>query len=311
MQSVQSSIILSASSLAAFAKCPVKFRLQYREGIRPAQDATALRMGTRYDDLFTVYDRELAQHGPDCGGTAEEYALNGVVHHLNERYATVPASIDPADWETERNTILALFSGYQRHWGDDPVLIDQVQYEFRTELAEGLVVQGKIDALGRWQGRQVIIERKTTSSSLDDSDYWGRLRNDVQVSMYALFMAEQGYNLPTLYDVTRKPTIRRGKKESPDEFFQRLVDDIGKRPEHYYARREIARTQRDLDGFRLQLERMATAVAAYDEKGCWWPNFAACKDPYPCPFASICHGPGAEQVIESGVVPLGFKIKGE
>jgi len=286
------SLVLRASSLKAFAKCPVKFRLQYREGLVPLEDTTSLRMGTGLHAMFEAH----AANGTDAA-----------IDHCNQAYAKIPLTADATEWETERNTLLGLFLGYQKHWENDPVVVSEAERHFELEVGEGLVVQGTIDALGTWQGREVVIERKTTSSSMDDSDYWGRLRNDVQISMYVFYLAQHGVRIPTLYDVIRKPTIKRKKFETPDEYLNRLIEDIAERPDYYYARREIARTDDDLEKFQVQLFKMANAIDAYDRGGFWWPNFAACRDPYPCPYASICHGAGPESACDGVSVPNGFK----
>lgn len=286
-------VTISASSLAAFAQCPMKFCLTYREGIRPAVDATPLRVGTNLHHLFE-----------DVSTEADLVAI------LNRKYAEAPAWSNPADWETERNTLMALFLGYRNYWTkpEDAVEVTEREREFKMLLPNRVVIQGKIDGIGVWKGQKVVIERKTTSSDLTDSFYWSRLKKDLQVSMYTMVLAAEGERVPTLYDVIRKPTIRRGKSETPDAFLTRLAADIVERPTHYYARREIVRTDQDMQQFHMQLTAMAEAIRAYDERGCYWPNWSACKDPYPCPYISLCHTPGAlDNVRASAIVPIGFK----
>lgn len=315
----------------------------------------------------------------------ERTPLDAVVAHLNETYQNIPQTVDPTDWAVEREMLLALFVGYLEVWKNEPVEITETEFHFKHKLdnsswekladhsigggpgsqwvgnytPNAVEIEGTIDALGIYKGQRVVVERKTTSSNLDDYEYWAKLAVNDQVSMYALWHREtQGAQLPTLYDVVRKPTIgpapltqaetaafvetgeycgqvfdvarpmapagviayqvngvgaeiTEGKRgfsirETPAMFGARLLNDCLTRPEHYYQRRVIPRLDKDLVRFKERIVKIAKAVNAYDKGNLWWENWRACKNPFPCPYISICHNEGSGVYLESGTTPNGF-----
>ena len=379
---------LSASAISAFKACPQRFRLAYREGLRPAQDTEAQRMGTNWHALHEVYQNERSE-ALEMGNSpekAEDRAMEAAVDHLNERYAQVPATVTPTEWALEREKLLVSFMGYLWYWQDDPIEV------LHSELAFDLPVHhpktglplptsqairvGKIDHVALWQGMIGNVERKSTTRSIDaGSDYWDKAKKDTQVSMYALGfrdMAAAGL-LPdavtshadydpgrvgnTLYDVWHKPTIKpakltqkdtaafiesgeyrgaeftvkvegedppvvtvdgeeveveQGKKgfairESVSMYGARLLDDIYERPEFYYARREIARTDKDLEHFRKEVYNIYQAQRTFANTGHWYENEQQCRATFPCAYIPICYGPGADAVCDGETTPDSFK----
>lgn len=208
---------ISASSMAAYKKCPVSFKLGYREGLRRDEDTESQRMGTNWHAIHEIYhaeiahartvDAEIRADHPDKivkGDPAESGHANGisaVINHLNDRYAKMPVSFDPIAWDLERQILLTSFIGYLWYWQNDPVevLASEVPFELPViEPRTGMPLPitevrrvGKIDHVVRWQGMVGTIERKSTSRSIDaDSDYWQNASKDTQVSMYAAAFRE-------------------------------------------------------------------------------------------------------------------------
>ena len=301
-------------SIMDFKACPQRYRLRYVEGLQKIDDTDSLRMGTNWHALHEVYANALhewdgeIESGPS--GERENCAFGTVVTHLNERYKQKPDSKTSDEWGVERETLLNSFLGYQWRWQDDPVAIQATEKEFEFHLkgVRKARFAGRIDALASWQGKDVILERKSTSRSLDaDSDYWRGLDKDIQLSMYSLAPEAEGRTV--LYDVWRKPTIRQKQKETPDEYGQRLLADIQERPTYYFARREIARTSTDLARFIGELGAIHKAVQLYRKHGCWFCNEKRCRDPYPCEYIPVCYGKGADAAVLE--TPQGFKRLGE
>lgn len=383
---------LRASAIAAFKACPTRFRLACREGLVPAEDTDATRMGTTWHELHEVYAKALndcAQDLPSHEGSEEEAkdaALNAVVQLLNTRYANPPLSKTPHDWAVERQILLTSFIGYLWYWQNDPVevLASEVPFELpltspRTGLplpTDEVVRAGTIDQIVRWQGAVCVLERKSTSRVITpDSDYWDKAKKDTQVSMYALTLRdmrnwnsmqflvgdqEQRYG-NTLYDVWHKPTIRPapltqketaeflygptpctycgqefrvhlseidgmkaiqvggeyvevepGKKgfaikETVEMFGARLLQDIQQRPDHYYARREIVRTDAELRQFERQLYSVYQSMKACDKYDAWIENEQQCRATFKCPYIPICYGDGADSVCDGETTPDRFK----
>ncbi len=133
-------------------------------------------------------------------------------------------------------TIAALLAGYYDYYGEvekEGKLNPEVQFgPTRLEGTE-FVLEGKIDGLGSLSdNRSALIEGKTTGDSLaPDSDYWMRLRFNMQVMNYATEARNLGWDLSViLYDVVRKPSIRPKRIDDLDSQGRKIVlDQSGKR----------------------------------------------------------------------------------
>jgi hypothetical protein len=96
-------------------------------------------------------------------------------------------------------------------------------------------------------------------------------------------------------------------KETIEMFGARLLADIYERPDHYFARREIARTDEELRAFRKELFAIYRSQRMMTEVGTWFSNEAQCKATFTCPFYAVCYGPGADSVCDGKTTPPGFK----
>lgn len=227
---------LSASSIASYKACPTRYRLTYREGLRPARDADVLRIGTNWHALHEVYASatHLFEAGLEAIGVdVEEVRMAAVVAHLNTVYTDVPAWKDAHEWALERQILLTSFIGYRWYWQNDPVEFLASEVPFNLPLHEprtGMPLSlksvqrvGKIDHVIRYQGGVCALERKSTSKSvLPDSDFWQKWQKDTQISMYSLAFEDlkNAKLLPdsvpadaprygnTLIDIWHKPTIK-------------------------------------------------------------------------------------------------------
>jgi hypothetical protein len=108
-------------------------------------------------------------------------------------------------------------------------------------------------------------------------------------------------------------TMEPGKKagtyairETPGMYGARLMQNIYERPEFYYARREIARTQAEIDKFQHELWSIYQTQRLMDDKGLWFSNESACRASFACQYIPICFNAGADSAC-SGNIPAGFK----
>ena len=176
------------SSLGSFRRCARLYRLRYDLQLSLAGDE----------------EREVLAVG-QCWHRAHEAARAAVdpepaAHEVIAR--TAPSML----WIVKLQRLYAAHQWYWRNY-DAGSKLETVAVEQRFKVAlGGREFEGQIDELVRTpDGRRGIIERKTTSDSLEpDSEYWKKLRLDVQVGLYGLAAARPDF---ILYDVVRKPTI--------------------------------------------------------------------------------------------------------
>jgi hypothetical protein len=79
------------------------------------------------------------------------------------------------------------------------------------------------------------------------------------------------------------------RKETPDEFFERLRADIASRPTFYYAREEIPRLSADLEDCREELWQQQQDIREAQKSGRWYRNSAQCSAMGRCQYLDICH----------------------
>lgn len=363
---------LSASAISAFKACPVRWRYGYVEGLRPADDTTALRIGINWHAAHEAY--ELAR----VRGLSHTLAFDEAVDWLNEAYKQAPVNKSVETWAVEREIIASAFAAYCWYWGEDQFQTVATEQTFDLPLhhpqtgmpcpSNEVIRVGKIDRVILHNGRIMQLERKSTSKSIDpDSDYWSKLRLDTQVSFYDLAMndmVEAGMmgdgNTPVagcLYDVWHKPKIEPktltqaataelietkrycntefdvvmlnkpdgtldritvdgwgceiapGKKgfavsEVPPMFGARLLADMCERPEFYFQRREVPRTDRDRKAAREQFYAVYRTMREMDKSGHYFQNEQQCDATFRCQYTSICW---QNKDVLDGSTPPGFR----
>ncbi|MDD4987199.1 MAG: PD-(D/E)XK nuclease family protein [Dehalococcoidales bacterium] len=218
-------IRMSASSIACFKACKMRYYLNYVLGLQPAEDTESQRVGTVWHacrELITRIQMAQATDGPltcfHCGGTNPYCFLCGggalpadpmdaVVAYLNRFYESRPEWLDSHEMRVERTTILHALYGYQWYYEEDNRNMEVVATELKAETPivspSGRAVRNAVlvlrtDALVRRNGRVMVLENKTTGRSLDpDSTYWKNLELSVQPNLYiyALTAAQQQGNL--------------------------------------------------------------------------------------------------------------------
>ena len=144
----------------------------------------------------------------------------------------IPDGIDLDDYSC--STLSAMLAGYYDTYGPkETVAVMNPEIQFDFALVDGFRAQGKIDGIGTLHdNRSVLIESKTTSDSvLPASDFWMRLRFNMQVYQYVDASRRAGWDIAeVIYDVTRKPLIKPSKIYNLDKEGKKIVlDKKGKR----------------------------------------------------------------------------------
>ena len=213
---------LHASEMRTYLRCPREWSLAYQARRVPREKSEALTRGT-------------------------------AVHRWLEAWWTGRDAELPADPIAHACCI-----GYAANYGSPPPGAE-VEVAFTATVA-GVEVAGTVDALVRVAGQPLmVVEHKTTSESIEaGSLFWQEMTHCSEQS--TLYLAAFP-GAAILYDVIRKPGLRKlraGKpnEETDTEFVARCVEDIGKRPEYYFARFTVVA----LDAERVDTEGDVVAV---------------------------------------------------
>lgn len=296
--------LLTSSRLSTLRSCPRRHYYRYELGLSRIRSADALRFGGGFH-----HGREAKNKGADDAAAIEQASAG---------YAQLPQWADPTDWAVERETLRQLLAGHFWRYSSDELQFVAVEQSFQTPLINPgsghpsriFMLAGKIDAIVKLpDGRLAVLEYKTAGEDIGaESDYWLRLRCDPQISMYVLGARAIGFDVATvLYDVTRKPTIRLRKEETPEQYGQRLLADVGERPDYYFARREVPRLEDELAEFRLELWQQAAQLRDAQRADRWFRNVGKMTCSY-CPFASLCLN-SIQVTVDAP--PSGYEVLGD
>jgi hypothetical protein len=257
-------------------------------------------------------------------------------------WANSPELVD--EWLTEREQVVSMVAGHAWRWANDQIEVVAAEQVFDMPLVNPDTgasstlwrVAGKIDKIVKLpDGRLAVMEHKTVGESIAvESDYWRRLRIDGQISLYMLAARFLGHNVETvLYDCVRKASIEPRKlskadqaevvktnqwydepaglhpsetpeRETPRMYGARLRNDMGLRPEFYFARMEIARLDADLDAFRAELWEQGADIRERRRNGRWYRNSNACVGFGRCEYLDLC---ASGDDCADGRVPDGFE----
>ena len=282
--------LITHSRQDCFKTCRKKHWFAYELGLRPVNDAKALRMGSAGHAGLEA----LAKTG-----------FESAIEAVRACYAECPENWDITAWNYECETIERLVAGYHWWYGES---VEYIHKEFAFNLplvnpdtgeqSKHFARAGKIDGIVRLaDGRLAVMEHKFLSEELDEySPLWKRLRIDHQLSMYVSAARDLGFDIDcVLYDVIRKPTIKPTKVPlldddglkvvidksgervqnkngkwrqtadkdleytilertmTSDEWGEKLIADIQERPTFYYQRAEVPRLESDMLEFRREL----------------------------------------------------------
>ena len=211
--------VVTAGRMNELINCPRRHFWSFELGLTKQSNSIALRFGS-------AWHRAMEERWK---GKSYDEALA----------AALPEAIELTAYDC--SVLAALLAGYYDHYGKiERVAKMSPEIQFDIELEDGFRGRGKIDGLGSLKnGRSVLVEAKTTGDSIEpDSDYWLRLRFNMQVYQYADAAIKNGWDLTeVIYDVVRKPSIRPREVYDLDKLGRKIVVDAqGKR---IYATKKI------------------------------------------------------------------------
>ncbi len=273
---------ISHSALVLVRNCLRQYRNSYIELRRGRSVAPSLMFGG-------LWDRGL---------TAWHWGKSPV-----DRLARALGVIMQAPPGVQRETAKALILGYTARWGAEQIATIATQVEFTVPIVHPETGEehpaydytGVLDGHVRLaDGREMILESKTSSEDIEPgSTYWQRVTTlDPQCSMYLLGARQQNRDVDAvLYDVTKKPALRQGKKETAEEFGERVQNDILARPEVYFQRQEVVQLESEARAYQQDLWDYAEILADAERANRWPRNPDRCRQyGRPCDYLPVCTG---------------------
>lgn len=265
--------IWTVSRLKTYQVCPFKEMLRYRKKLAPISGRRALTFGSAVHKGLETWDIDEA---------------------LDLLITDYPMNQEEADEQDIASvTLKALLNGFFRRY--ERFTNHKPEFEFMLPMRTGrgksttMAIAGKLDDLAFIDGRWWIVEYKTASRL--DGGYFDRLYVDSQITMYMYAMDQMGYDpAGVIYRVIRKPSLRRGQKETLEAFLERLNGDIEQRPDFYFMERQLYRTKDDLKEFEKTLYEEAKLEARQYKSGKCFKHTTSCSMYGACEYLPICMG---------------------
>lgn len=285
------------SQIKTFRRCSLRGHYEYREGFRPRVVSHKINRGS-------VFHR--AKEVQLCGGGEEDW---------RDAARVLGRELSVPDHEIEVSLVLA--EAHQAKWKDNPKII-QTEVLFKAPILHPdtwgvhpkYVATGRVDVIQQAgsSGEVILRDYKTTTRDASPGGpFYESLLIDPQISTYWLGVGEHAYTpVRWEHDVIRWP--REPKKATPpdkrkytkdgtmyksqrehdeplDEYLDAVKADLADRPDFYFQRIAVHRTEEQLKFHRRavwsELERMEMAPSPNPE-ACW-ASFGTC-----CPFWDVC-----------------------
>ena len=300
--------VVTNSELRTWRLCARRHKFQYIARRRPRKTHEALAFGTLWHLGLEHW-----------WSTTGEGRLSAGLAALRSSPGADPYALAVCE------TMLAAYTAL---YGDQDLETVCVEQSFEVPLVNpetGVASRtfrlgGKFDGIAREPaGRLVVVEHKTTASDIEQGSlYWKKVHSlDTQVSLYLSGARAAGYAVEAcLYDCARKPGIKplratpeesrkwtrptkadpaprlyanqREHDETPEEYAQRVADDIAERPERYFARGEVVRLEKDDDGHAYDTWQQARMMREAELAGFAPKNPDSCSSFGGCPYLPVC-----------------------
>tara|TARA_R110001592_G_scaffold265951_2_gene531569 strand:- start:4241 stop:5179 length:939 start_codon:yes stop_codon:yes gene_type:complete len=143
---------------------------------------------------------------------------------------------------------MPFFKHYEElFWGVDgyAVAVDDkgplLEREFCIDVGAGVPARGKIDGCLVDKDDNLWLLEHKTKAQINEEALLMTIPRDLQVNLYmeAVFQITGKRPIGVIYNVVRRPALRKKKTENMKEFALRIKEDIATREDHYFKMFEI------------------------------------------------------------------------
>ena len=273
----QSYIPISHSALAAFLTCPRKFQLYPKYKVKSYEEP--LRTGHIAHKVFQKFSQ--GQNLNDIYKYIDEEVTKELETHMN-----VP---DISKICYKMAGMLKGMCAGNPYWKDIIPYIQHTELNFSYTLPQfGIFgLHGFIDAIIKTPNGCFVIEYKTTGD-IRRFTHTKALRANLQATIYYYACKHMGIDIRgVMFMIFKKPQIRQTKKETPEMFEQRLIEDYKARPEFYFYK-DFTYRDKDSTDFENRLIKHFSRIERCFQEDDFWMNEESCYGFKPCVFLPIC-----------------------
>jgi len=267
---------ISHTRVALARGCWQKYKFKYIDKLDPIRKTTALTLGRVVHEAFELY----------YNGSTDAECLTHIIKSYDDQLLTAELA-DHEDLNVAKYTAAGMWQNYPHKRLDDFTRIAPEE-KFRVRVAPGVWFVGRVDGLVEKDGKLWIREVKTTG--LDDRQMAGRMRTSGQATGYVFGVRAAGLPIEgVMYDVIKKPRIRKRRDETNTDFCQRLMSEFQWFPDKYYTRHWEYRNAEELELFRQDMYKFSYEIKRRIRRQDWYRNTEQCWNfNSECPYLKIC-----------------------
>ena len=271
---------LSYSSSADLRSCPKKYYYKNILGLEPRTTTSALTVGSTIHECFDMYFNK---------STAQE-----IIQHIEDVYKEGLSKATELEGERmliDKYTCLGMWTNYPFSEMEFEEVIPEESFKVKLGNLLGVYLTGRVDGLVKRQGKWWIREVKTTS--LDKRAFQSKASVSYQAAgyMYGVLKGTHTEACGIVYDMIKRPLLRRGAHETAEDFGKRILADYSRtdKKEMYYDRYYSYRTEKEILEFEKDMLILARDLRQRIRHGNWFRNTDNCFTfNSECPFRKIC-----------------------
>ena len=183
--------------------------------------------------------------------------------------------------------------------------------DFQTILPEhpfsldfhGTPIEGRLDGIVMKDNKWFVRELKTTS--LSQRQFKERMNVSEQADLYYWAARKMGFPVcGIMYDALHKPLLRKNQSENAEGFAIRIRLDYKNRPEHYFCREYVWKTDLDMKRFEEDLTAFQTDLMQKlgppdnGDPKCFYRNTNSCLSfNSTCVYKNICFAENPDPLL--------------
>jgi len=282
---------ISYSSLSNFRSCHKRYKFKSLDRYEPRHETPELGVGKAVHEAFEQYFQ----------GTPKDRCLEFIKNRFDSALA------DASAWEYEdllvgKYTAVGMWEFYPHH----KLRFDEVHPEqgFKVKVRDNIFLVGFLDGLVREKGKLWIREVKTTGLGIHE--YVKRAEVSYQSTGYiwAMQTITKEPVIGVIYDIIRKPLLRKRTSENAQQFAERNYDYYRDHKNHkdLFCTHHSYRSNEQIEAFVEDLNANIDEFMSTNSNGKYYRNPDNCFSfGRECPYKKICwqknHDPGMIQAF--------------
>lgn len=295
---------ITQSMLQSFLKCKERFRLSNVEGLKlgGVRSTAALDFGELFHRILEVVygafgeAEDKAKFVADIPRMVEEFIDKSYDAALEE-YKEMPKGVEAFEamqlkYVAAHELAVGYFEFHEKDWEElQWVELEKVfDIPYKTLRGNTIRIRGKRDGGFRSRGGLYLFETKT-KGRIDNEFIIDTLGFDLQVGIYSDSLEYDYQEVPAgcLYNVARRPQLKRKYNESLTDFRERIRAHIASDPEHYYLRFPVTFSEDERSRWKNEFAHIVDELESWNEGQYRYRNQASCQTIYgSCPFLRLC-----------------------